>query len=502
VTVADKASLDLAGAMTLSAWVNPSTTGNWRTVMLKEAGADLVYALYSSDTASLPNAFIRTGGTDKSAAGIDALAVNTWSHLAATYDGSNIRVYLNGALVRTVAATGNMAASTGALRIGGNSIWGEYFAGLIDEAHVYNRALTAAEVATDMNLGAPPSGPRLNITAPANNAVINSSSVSVAFSTSGDISQASLVALKIDDGAVTYLPLTSPAQLTGVAAGAHSLNGFLARSDQSRIAGSDASAITFTTTSNTPKLNITAPVNGATVAGTTIVVSYSTTGDQAEADHVYVNLDGGPDMRVQALSGALEIESVAAGAHTLSGHVARSDNSKISGSDAAPISFTSTLPDTTRPVVVITAPRDGNTISATVTISANAVDDIAVAGVQFKLDGVALGTEDTTTPYSASWNTTTAANGVHVLTAVARDAAGNTAESLSVNLVVLNVGGQVPAGLVAAYSFDEGAGTAPARATPAASPAPRGPRPASSATRSPSTAPAAGWTCQTVRRWI
>ena len=72
--------------------------------------------------------------------------MNTWSHLAATYDGGNIRLYLNGTLVKTVAATGNMAASTGALRIGGNSIWGEYFAGLIDEAHVYNRALSAAEV--------------------------------------------------------------------------------------------------------------------------------------------------------------------------------------------------------------------------------------------------------------------------------------------------------------------------------------------------------------------
>ena len=270
--------------------------------------------------------------------------MNTWSHLAATYDGSNIRLYLNGTLVRTVAATGNMTASTGALRIGGNSIWGEYFAGLIDEAHVYNRALSAAEVTTDMNVSAPPSAPRLTITSPANNATIAGSTVSVAFTTSGDISQASLVALRLDSGAITYAPLTSPVQLTGVAAGVHSLNGFLARSDQSKITGSDASAVTFTTTSNTPKLNITSPVNGATITGTTINVSYSTTGDLAEADHVNIRLDGGPDMRVQALNGALQIDSVAAGAHTLTGYVERSDNSKITGSDAATISFTSVLP--------------------------------------------------------------------------------------------------------------------------------------------------------------
>ena len=459
VTVADKASLDLTNTMTLSAWVNPSATGGWRTVMLKEAAPTLVYALYSSGDASLPSGFIHIGANDRSATGLAALALNTWSHLAATYDGSNLRLYLNGTLVRTAATTGSMTASTGALRIGGNSVWGEYFTGLIDEAHVYNRALSAAEITADMTVSAPPTAPRLNITSPANNAVISGSAVSVAFNTSGDISQASQVALRLDSGAIMYAPLTSPIQLTGVAAGVHSLNGFLARSDQSKITGSDASAIAFTTTSNTPRLNITSPANGATISGTTVNVSYSTTGDLAEVDHVNIRLDGGPDMRVQVLTGALQVDSVTAGAHTITGFVERSDNSKIAGSDAATISFTSVLPDTTRPVVVITAPRDGDTVSAALTVSANAVDDIAVAGVQFKLDGVVLGTEDTSAPYSVSWNTTTATNGVHVLTAVARDTANNTAESLSVNIVVLNAVSQVPAGLVAGYSFDAGSGT-------------------------------------------
>jgi hypothetical protein len=36
------------------------------------------------------------------------------------------------------------------LRIGGNSVWGEYFSGLIDEVRVYNRALTATQIQTDM----------------------------------------------------------------------------------------------------------------------------------------------------------------------------------------------------------------------------------------------------------------------------------------------------------------------------------------------------------------
>jgi hypothetical protein len=47
--------------------------------------------------------------------------------------------------------TGAITTSTGVLRIGGNSVWGEYFKGLIDEVRMYNRALSAAEVQTDMN---------------------------------------------------------------------------------------------------------------------------------------------------------------------------------------------------------------------------------------------------------------------------------------------------------------------------------------------------------------
>lgn len=49
-----------------------------------------------------------------------------------------------------------MQATSNPLRIGGHSVWGEYCAGLIDEVRVYNRALTAAEVATDMNTAVDP----------------------------------------------------------------------------------------------------------------------------------------------------------------------------------------------------------------------------------------------------------------------------------------------------------------------------------------------------------
>jgi hypothetical protein len=68
-----------------------------------------------------------------------------------TYDGVTLKLYVNGTLASSKAVAGSLFASTGALRIGGNNIWPEWFAGLIDEVRVYQRALTATEVTADMN---------------------------------------------------------------------------------------------------------------------------------------------------------------------------------------------------------------------------------------------------------------------------------------------------------------------------------------------------------------
>src|SRR5437870_4525381 len=93
--------------------------------------------------------------------------------------------------------------------------------------------------------------------------------------------------------------------------------------------------------------------------------------------------------------------------------------------------------DTTPPMVSMTAPAAGSTVAGTVTVSASATDNVGVAGVQFKLDGANLGTEVTAAPYTTSWNTTLAAIAAHTLTAVARDAAGNTATAPAVSLTVV-----------------------------------------------------------------
>jgi chitodextrinase len=115
-------------------------------------------------------------------------------------------------------------------------------------------------------------------------------------------------------------------------------------------------------------------------------------------------------------------------------------NLPYSGSapDPGAYEYVQTGGDTTPPTVSISAPTNGATVSGSITVSANASDNVAVAGVQFKLDGANLGSEVTASPYSISWNTTGTVNGSHTLTAVARDTSNNQTTSGSVSVTVNN----------------------------------------------------------------
>lgn len=151
VTIDDSASLDLTKGMTLEAWVYPTVRmTNRATVVLKERSGGLAYSLHANSARGNPSSTINTEGANKELSAGAQLPVNTWTHLAATYDGSSQRLYVNGELAGTRPQAGSISTSRGKLRIGGNSISGdEYFTGYIDEVRVYNRALTQAEIALD-----------------------------------------------------------------------------------------------------------------------------------------------------------------------------------------------------------------------------------------------------------------------------------------------------------------------------------------------------------------
>ena len=101
--------------MTLEAWVNPSSvTSNWRDVIYK--GNDNYYLEATSTNASKPDAGMIAGGSYADAVGTAKLTANTWSYLTETYDGSTLKLYVNGTQVASVAHTGAIATSTNRCR--------------------------------------------------------------------------------------------------------------------------------------------------------------------------------------------------------------------------------------------------------------------------------------------------------------------------------------------------------------------------------------------------
>ena len=122
--------------MTLEAWVNPGTlNGSWRTVILKERPGGMGYALYANSGSNRPVGQVYTTG-EQSSAGAAQLTRNKWTHVAATYEGSSLKLYVDGVQAASVGVSGPMVSATGLLKIGGNQIWGEWFDGLIDEVRI------------------------------------------------------------------------------------------------------------------------------------------------------------------------------------------------------------------------------------------------------------------------------------------------------------------------------------------------------------------------------
>ncbi|MGR9108895.1 MAG: LamG-like jellyroll fold domain-containing protein, partial [Gammaproteobacteria bacterium] len=151
VTVPDSNSLDLSTGLTLEAWVYPlSLTIGGKTVIMKQTFGGAVYDLYANDDQDVP-IWSFYNGLYRVISGPQHLPLNQWTHLVGTFDGLYQRLYINGVEVATRSENGPIITSTGNLRIGGNSIWGEYFDGYIDEVRIYNRALSATEVTNNLS---------------------------------------------------------------------------------------------------------------------------------------------------------------------------------------------------------------------------------------------------------------------------------------------------------------------------------------------------------------
>ena len=136
-----------------------------------------------------------------------------------------------------------------------------------------------------------------------------------------------------------------------------------------------------------------------------------------------------PKIRRLGIATSWNTTSFSNGTHTVTATARDAAGNVASATVTVTVSNQGVPTDTTPPIVAVSAPAGGATVSGTTTVSATASDNVGVVGVQFKLDGANLGAEDTIAPYSTPWNTTSSANGTHALTAVARDAAGNSTTS-------------------------------------------------------------------------
>jgi hypothetical protein len=186
-----------------------------------------------------------------------------------------------------------------------------------------------------------------------------------------------------------------------------------------------------------PAVALTSPNAGATVSGSVSVAANAT--DNVAVVGVQFKIDGsnvGGEDTSAPYSVNWASTGVSNGNHTVTAVARDAAGNSTSTQRSVTVSNSSTPPppppadDKTAPSVALTSPNAGATVSGSVSVAANATDNVAVVGVQFKIDGGNLGPEDTTAPYSVSWSSGNVPNGAHNVTAVARDAAGNTSSSL------------------------------------------------------------------------
>lgn len=144
VSIPDNTSIKLQ-ELTLEAWVYPTELNTWDSVLMKsDGGWGMGYGLAHYTGTNDINFFVQHYENIKVSGSI---ALNTWTHVVGTYDGANLKLYINGVLVDTFAYSGGITYQTNPLYIGQAGGGGYGWGGKIDEVKIYNTALSAAEIA-------------------------------------------------------------------------------------------------------------------------------------------------------------------------------------------------------------------------------------------------------------------------------------------------------------------------------------------------------------------
>jgi hypothetical protein len=159
VMVPHRADQNTGSQITLDAWVNPSALSHGRTIIQKRSASNI--GGFTFEQLGQPFApdgslqlVIMIGGVYHSATATSVLTLNTWQHVAATYDGSTMKIYVNAVEAASVAQTGAIDAVTDPIVIGRNVVVpSDAWQGLIDEIALFNRALSQSEIQSIVNAG-------------------------------------------------------------------------------------------------------------------------------------------------------------------------------------------------------------------------------------------------------------------------------------------------------------------------------------------------------------
>ncbi len=154
VEVLDNDNLDLTDSLTIEAWIKADLwkTNIWEGSIVVKDGNLSGYMLRCGDNGKV-NFNIGTGNwneitTDEA----DSLSLNTWYHLAATYDGASQKIYVNGVLLKEKSTSGNVVANYYPLKIGMSpNYYDRTFAGEIDEVRIWNVALDSNQIRENMH---------------------------------------------------------------------------------------------------------------------------------------------------------------------------------------------------------------------------------------------------------------------------------------------------------------------------------------------------------------
>jgi len=282
----------------------------------------------------------------------------------------------------------------------------------------------------------------VTVTSPASGSTVSGTVPVTASVTSVGALTVAGVQFKLDGNNLGAEDTTAPYSVswntTTASNGSHTLTA-VARDSLGMLWTSDPVTVTVFNDTTPPAVSITSPASGTIVAGTISVTASAS--DNVRVVGVQFLLDGlnaGAEVTAAPYSVSWNTTTASNGSHSLTA-VARDAAGNRATSVAVAVTVSNGAPpDTTPPMVSITSPTSGASVSGTLTMTANASDNVGVVGVQFLLDGANVGAEVTAAPYSAPWDTTTASRGSHTLTAVARDAAGNHATSAPVSVTVVN----------------------------------------------------------------